>query len=440
MSHDPTAPEYRAFQDRVEKGAIGLPDHPAIRGMLAELFSPEECRVASVMPMKLSSTKRIASLAGLTVERTQEIVDTLVRRGLIVDLERPDGRVVYFLNPPVVGFFEFSMMRVRTDIDQDKVSRQMWDYLRADPDMAFARMLFGAPTFIARPLVNEDAVRPASHTEILDWERGTQVIEDAGSWAEGLCHCRHVARRLGRGCDYPPESCLSLGLGADYLVRNGMARRIDKARALQILDESRAHDMVQMCDNVKARPTYICNCCPCCCEMLEGIRMLKTREAIVTSGWLATPDDDACNGCNQCVKACPVEAIDLVPATPSAKAPRRKKRASVNADTCLGCAVCVKHCKFDALSMKRRPARLHTPESMMEKIMIQALERGKLQNLLFDDSRRLSHRVLNTLVRVVLTLPPSKALLAREQVKSRFVRLAMDGFKSTPQGKLTKGL
>jgi len=247
-----------------------------------------------------------------------------------------------------------------------------------------------------------------------------------------------MARRLGRGCDYPPEHCLSLGIGAEYLIRNGMARRIDLARALEILDYSRSHDMVQMCDNVKNRPTNICNCCPCCCEMLEGIRALKNREAIVTSGWLATPDEEACTGCNRCVKACPVEAIHLQTAPPTGRAPRRKNRAVVNADTCLGCGICVHHCRHAALSLERLPARVHTPDSMMEKMMIQALERGKLQNLLFDDPDRLDHRVLNALVRVVLTLPPSKALLARDQVKSRFVKMALDGFRKTPHGWMTK--
>lgn len=438
MGHDPTRKEYRDFQARLQKGAIGTPAHPALFDLLSELFSPEECRVAAVMPMKLASARRIAALAGMDATRVQPILDSLVRRGLIVDLERPDGRVVYFLNPPVVGFFEFSMMRVRTDIDQDKVARDMWAYLREDPDLAFARMLFDGPTFIARPLVQEEALPPASHSEVLDWERATEVIEQSESFGEGLCHCRHMARRLGRTCPYPAELCLSLGMGAEYLIRNRMTRRIDKGRALEILDYARTHDLVQMCDNVKRRPTYICNCCPCCCEMLEGIRALKNREAIVTSGWIANPDEPGCNGCGQCVKACPVEALDLVPATPTDRAPKRKKRATVNPDTCLGCGVCVRHCRFDALSMLRLPARVYTPESMMEKMMIQALERGKLQNLLFDDPNRLSHRVLNTLVRVILTLPPTRAALARSQVKSTFVRLAMDGFTKTAHGWMSK--
>jgi ferredoxin len=431
-------PEHLALQQRLEKGPISAPAHPSLFALLAELFSPEEARIASVMPARLATAKRIAELAGMEPARIQPILDSMVHRGLFVDLQKPGGRTYYFLNPPVVGFFEFTMMRVRTDIDQDRVARLMMDYLREDPDLAFARMLVDAPTFLARPLVHEDVLPPASHTEILDWERATQVIEAAGSWAEGLCHCRHVARRLGRACDTPKELCLSLGLGADYLVRNDLAKRIDKARALEILEYSRSHGLVQMCDNVKRRPTYICNCCSCCCEMLEGLRRLKVRSAIVTSGWVAAPDGEGCNGCGACAKACPVEAISLETAGRTAAAPKRKKRAVVDREVCLGCGVCAHACKNGHLRMERIPARIHTPDSMMEKLMIQALERGKLGNLLFDDPSRTSHRALGSFVTMLLNLPPAKLALANEQVKSRFVRAMVGGFTKSPQGWIAK--
>jgi len=172
--------------------------------------------------------------------------------------------------------------------------------------------------------------------------------------------------------------------------------------------------------------------------MLAGLRTLRNRDAIVTSGWVAKPDDDGCNGCGSCAKVCPVEAIEIVPATPTAKAPKRKKRAQVNADTCLGCGVCVRHCKTGLRALGRAARRVHTPESMMEKMMLQALERGKLQNLLFDDGRRLSHRVGNAVVRLLMGLPPTKAALASSQLKSRFAQAMVSGFARTGSGRAAK--
>jgi len=265
------------------------------------------------------------------------------------------------------------------------------------------------------------------------------VVDSAGRWSEGLCHCRHVARHTGRPCVHPEGHCLALGMGVEYLVRAGIAKRIDKARAREVLAYSRDNGLVMMADNVKRKPTFICNCCGCCCEMLHGIRMLKDmRHAVVTSGWVASPSDEGCNGCGACASACPIEAIDVVPATASGEQPKRKKRAVVRGELCLGCGVCKRACKRGSMTMRRLPARVRTPETMMEKMMVQALERGKLQHLLFDDPSRLSHRVLGAFVGMALNAPPARRYLLRDNVKSRFVKMLSEATFKSPAGWVAK--
>ena len=51
-----------------------------------------------------------------------------------------------------------------------------------------------------------------------------------------------------------------------------------------------------------------------------------------------------------------------------------------------------------------------------------AIERGKFQNLLFDDFDRLDHAVLRAVTRIVVGLPPVKKALLSRQVQSRFFR------------------
>ena len=50
-----------------------------------------------------------------------------------------------------------------------------------------------------------------------------------------------------------------------------------------------------------------------------------------------------------------------------------------------------------------------------------ALERGKLQNLIFDNRVLWSHRALAAVLGAILKLPPLKQALARQQVKSRYL-------------------
>ena len=80
----------------------------------------------------------------------------------------------------------------------------------------------------------------------------------------------------------------------------------------------------------------------------------------------------------------------------SANDPHRakKKRAKVDEEICLGCGVCVKVCKVGSLGLVARPERVITPLNSTHKAVLMAIERGKLQNLIFDDQALLSHRAM----------------------------------------------
>ena len=50
-----------------------------------------------------------------------------------------------------------------------------------------------------------------------------------------------------------------------------------------------------------------------------------------------------------------------------------------------------------------------------------AVERGKLQNLIFDNQALMYHRALAAVLGAILRLPPVKQVMASEQVKSRYL-------------------
>ncbi|MCU0303695.1 MAG: 4Fe-4S binding protein [Thermoanaerobaculales bacterium] len=429
MGHLAGKKAYLDLQRRLDRMPVGAPAHRAFVELLEELFTEEECRVAAGIPLRLASLGAIARNAGMSEDATRAVLDRLAGKGLVVDLPRDGRATVYYLNPTVVGFFEFTMMRVRDEIDQKKVAELMWEYMREDPELGFMRMLGEGETFFARPLVNEDALEPEAFTEILDWDRASAIVDDAGSWAEGVCHCRHVKLHLGRRCDYPLDHCLALGTGADYLVRNGIAKRIDRSRARDVLAYAREHGNVQMADNVRNRPGFICNCCSCCCEIMEAFRTLPEMTRVVSSGYLARIESEACTGCGKCADRCPIDAIEMVSAGPTDRTPKRRKMAAVEVERCLGCGVCHAACEFGGLSMAAAPRRVYTPDNVIEKIALQAIERGKLQELLFNDPGRLSHRTLGALLRTIVKLPPAKQALASRQLRSRFVEMLTGTFR-----------
>jgi hypothetical protein len=50
-----------------------------------------------------------------------------------------------------------------------------------------------------------------------------------------------------------------------------------------------------------------------------------------------------------------------------------------------------------------------------------AIERGKLENLIFDNQALASHRAMAEIVGVILKLPPIKQAMASQQMKSRYL-------------------
>jgi NAD-dependent dihydropyrimidine dehydrogenase PreA subunit len=130
-------------------------------------------------------------------------------------------------------------------------------------------------------------------------------------------------------------------------------------------------------------------------------------------------DEAACNGCGKCVNACPVEAMTLV-STNDPHHPKMKK-AKVDEDACLGCGVCLRTCFHNGLSLRSRPQRVITPINSVHRTVMMAIERGDLQNLIFDNRVLWNHRALAAILGVILRLPPIKQVLASQQVKSRYL-------------------
>ena len=59
-----------------------------------------------------------------------------------------------------------------------------------------------------------------------------------------------------------------------------------------------------------------------------------------------------------------------------------------------------------------------------------AIERGDLQNLIFDNRVLWNHRALAAVLGVILRLPPIKQTLASRQVKSRYLEYLVTRFKN----------
>ncbi len=420
MAHLTHRSGYQQLVDRLNRFPQGAPTSGTLFKILSVLFSEREAELVSLMPIKPFKLKDISRTWQMTEVEAGNILDALAHRGMIVDMTEADGTQVFVLPPPMAGFIEFTLMRVRDDMDQKVLAELYHQYLNIEED--FIRSLFlDGPTRPARVFVNESALQPVDQysMEVMDYERASHIIKSAHHMAVGMCYCRHKMQHLGKACDAEMDICMTFNGAAQSLIKHGIARQVDVREGMDLLQKAYEQDLVQFGDNIRENVSFICNCCGCCCEGLLAAKRFAVLNPINTTNFLPSIDEQKCTGCGKCVEVCPVEALGLV----SAGDPKNKKKRKAKLDEkiCLGCAVCVRNCPVPCMTLGQRKERVITPVNSAHKAVVMAIERGKLQHLIFDNQALWNHRAMAAIFGVILKLPPIKQLMASTQMKSRYL-------------------
>jgi ferredoxin len=418
MAHLTTRSGYAALVDRLNRFPQGAPPADSLYSILKLLFSEREASLVAQLPVLPSTAAKAARIWHMEEDEARRVLDELASRAILLDAQPRQGPVTYVLPPPMAGFFEFSLMRVRTDLDQKMLGELFYQYMNVEEE--FIRALF-APTGtpLGRVFVQEPALPPELSLEVLDYERASEAVLSASQRAVGVCYCRHKMQHAGQACSAPMEICLTLNGVADALVRHEFARAVDVSEGLDLLQQAYENNLVQCGENVRQRVSFICNCCGCCCEALVAARRFAFLTPVSTTNYLPVVDVEKCSGCGKCMDACPVEAMSLVTAR-DPNHPRRRK-AHVLEETCLGCGVCVRTCSKEAITLTPRARRVITPVNSAHRVVSMAIERGDLQDLVFGDQHFASHRAMAAVLGVILRLPPAKQILANQQLKSRYL-------------------
>ena len=417
MAHHTAKSGYVQLVDRLNRFPQGAPPSKLLYKILGMLFSEKEAKLVSLLPLRPFSAEKAAHVWKMNRVRTRKILDQLCGRAILLDI-RENNRQVYCLPPPMAGFFEFSLMRIRGDIDQKLLSELYYQYLNVEEDFIKNLFLTGE-TKMGRVFVHEPVLSSENALQILDYERATRVIKTASHIGISTCYCRHKMSHMGRDCDAPKEICMTFNSVASSLIKYDYARRIEVSECLELLETAYSHNLVQFGDNVREDVNFICNCCGCCCEAMTTARKFAILQPVHTTNFIPKIQDEACTGCGKCVTRCPVEAMSLV----SANDPHhpKKKTARVNEKTCLGCGICARVCPENCIGLISRGQRVITPLNTAHRVVVMAIEQGKLQELIFDNQVLESHRAMAAVLGVILKLPPIKQAMASQQMKSIYL-------------------
>ena len=411
MGHLTSRDAYRNLEDRINWFTQGAPPSETLTKILKLLFTEKEAKWVAMLPIRPFSLKKAAQIWGTTEGKAEKLLDHLCEKGLLVDSYHKGVRK-FVLPPPMIGFFEFALMRTRGDIDQKYLSELFYQYLNVEEDF-IKNLFFGMETKLGRVFVQEPVLLTEKANHILDYERATHIIEEAKYVGVGICYCRHKNLHLGIPCkqNAPLETCLTFdNIARSLSEHGGYSRLISKEEAKDILQMSYEHNLVQIGENVREHPAFMCNCCGCCCEALGAAKKFSPMQPIETTNYLPEIQTETCISCGKCSRVCPILAISM-----------KEKRPVVDKDICLGCGACARNCPTKAIILKRRPVQVITPVNSTHRFVMQAIEKGTLQNLIFDNQAFASHRAMAAVFGTILKLPPVKQAMASKQFKSVYL-------------------
>jgi ferredoxin len=417
MAHRTLKNSYSSLSERLNRFPQGAPPSDLLFKILKILFTEKEAELVSTLPIKPFRVEKAARIWKINITAAQKILDELADKAILLDVQQ-NGKSVYTMPPPMAGFFEFSMMRFRNDIDQKLLAELFYQYMNVEEDF-IKELFYNGETSLGRTFVHEPVLSSEDALHVLDYERSSEVIQTASHMGVGVCYCRHKMEHMNKSCDAPLDICMTFNSSAESLIKHGFARSVDKKEGMDLLQLAYEHNLVQFGENVRERVNFICNCCGCCCEAMIAQRRFSTLNPIHTTNFLPEIDVDKCTGCGKCVNICHVEAMTLT----SANDPKQQNRkvAKLDAEICLGCGLCVRACPDNVIKLRQRNKRIITPLNSAHRVVLMAIERGKLQNLIFDNQLLFSHRALAAMLGVIVKLPPIKQILASKQMRSRYL-------------------
>ena len=395
---------YTRLARRLEQYVPGVYFSETLFEILKHLVTEEEARLCALLPLKIVPLEQIADIWKKPPEETRMILGELAHKGMVMAF-RMDDELIYILAPPVLGFFEFSLMRSDGKLDARELSRLYYQYCNIEGD--FVRQQGSASPALSRTFVHEDLLTEVT-SEVLTHDRISAGIDSAAYITTGQCYCRHKMEHMGQACTAPIDVCLTFNDVARHLAEHGIARPIDKEEAHRIVRTCMDNGLVQIGDNTRSGLAVICNCCGCCCDLLLGYKRFRSTGLVSPSAFIAAVRTELCTGCGICASRCQVDSIKMI-----------GDLSVVDGATCLGCGVCARFCPVDACHLIARSKRPFVPEDVLEKIGLAAIDAAKLGNYLFDDQVSRTHAVLRSLTNFALKFSPVRRFLRSEPVWRR---------------------
>ncbi len=324
--------------------------------ILKLLLTEEEAEFLLFFKKPSLNMEQLKDISNLDHALLEQKLGVLMRKGIIMSsTSRSTGTVVYTVQPPFPGLFEYTLMKGEKGEREHQLARlfeRMFSEISTSTQRIYDDIVPRMRDYpgISRVVPIEAEVEVPDEV-VLVTEQATKVIDGSDTIALTHCYCRHERDLMANPCKRTSkrENCLVLGKSGEFAVKEGFARPISKEEAKQILRDAEKDGLVHMVFHSKMdvgkEVEGVCSCCPCCC----GIFRLFYNGSLAfhtSTSYVARVNKDACVACESCVEACPMQAIKMDDEIPV-----------IEYNRCIGCGACVNACQSDAMHLDRTGPR-----------------------------------------------------------------------------------
>jgi NAD-dependent dihydropyrimidine dehydrogenase PreA subunit len=344
---------YNDLYKKLSVTPTGVPEGEKLLEILKVLFTPKEAELALILPFMPIALSDIADAAEMDLEHTKRTLFHMADKGLVYASEE-GGTPIFMLFGSAWTLFKFPLMTEVPGVDYQRLKLLCREFLAEDTLIGENTLSAeGKHVPVGRILPIQENL--SSETEVLPQDLVYQYIDRAKLISVGECSCKTIVG----ACDAPKEVCIGFGLEAKYLVERKMARFIENHEAKKIHKMASDAGLVSVTSNTKDEIGLICHCCPCCCAQLGAGTRHGRYDFVPKGGYIASIDEDNCNGCDSCIEKCPMKAI-------ISGGGETDETAKVDIEKCIGCGLCVSSCPDEAISLERRSPAPDVPKDVFE--------------------------------------------------------------------------
>ena len=194
---------YNTLVDRLNQFPQGAPPSDTLHKILSILVTEREAELIALLPIRPFKAEGAAKRWKTTLVEARKVLEELAGRALLVDVEK-NGESVFCLPPPMAGFFEFSMMRLRGDVDQTVLGQLYYQYMNVEEEFIRDRLAERNGIEVLTP---DEGERDTIHRVIFEELCAGEIRDESRS-----AHVRIIERLAARGAQGVVLGCTEIPL------------------------------------------------------------------------------------------------------------------------------------------------------------------------------------------------------------------------------------